>query len=65
MAFFQYGLKTKVPPAECEDHDLMADGRVGRKKKKPAEMAAGQNADDDDDDFTSKFSTLCCCLNFV
>lgn len=29
-------------------------GRVGRKKKTPAELAAEANADSDDDEFTSK-----------
>lgn len=40
-------------------------GRIGRKKKTPAELAAEANADSDDDDFASKFSSLCCCMNFV
>lgn len=39
-------------------------GRVGRKKKTPAELAAEANADSDDEEFASKFSSVCCCLNF-
>jgi len=40
-------------------------GRIGRKKKTPAELAAEANAESDDDDFASKFSSLCCCMSFV
>ena len=40
-------------------------GRIGRKKKTPAELAAEANADSDDEDNLSKFSSLCCCMNFV
>lgn len=43
-----------------------AEGRIGRKKKTAAELAAEANKDsDDEDEFTSKFSSLCCCMNFV
>lgn len=43
-------------------------GRVGRKKKTPAELAAEANGgeeDEDEDEFASKFSSLCCCMSFV
>lgn len=59
----QYGLKKKEVPSEEEP--LGAEGRIGRKKKTPAELAAEANADSDDDEFASKFSSLCCCMNFV
>lgn len=42
-----------------------AAGRMGRKKKTPAELAAEANAEEEEDEFTSKFSSLCCCMNFV
>lgn len=43
-----------------------AEGRVGRRKKTPAELAAENNPNDsDDEEFASKFSSLCCCMNFV
>lgn len=62
---FQYGLKKKEEPTE-EEIDPMSEGRVGRKKKTPAELAAEANKEDsDDDEFASKFSNLCCCLNFI
>nr|XP_011417704.1 complexin isoform X1 [Crassostrea gigas]XP_011417705.1 complexin isoform X1 [Crassostrea gigas]XP_011417708.1 complexin isoform X1 [Crassostrea gigas]XP_011417709.1 complexin isoform X1 [Crassostrea gigas]XP_011417710.1 complexin isoform X1 [Crassostrea gigas]XP_011417711.1 complexin isoform X1 [Crassostrea gigas]XP_034328647.1 complexin isoform X1 [Crassostrea gigas] len=48
----KYGLKKKVP----EEENMMLNnddgGRVGRKKKTPAELAAEANADSDDDEFT-------------
>ncbi|XP_064602197.1 complexin-like isoform X2 [Liolophura sinensis] len=59
----KYGLKKKEIPAEEEP--LGAEGRIGRKKKTQAELAAEANADSDDDEFASKFSSLCCCMNFV
>lgn len=62
--FFQYGLKKKVPEEENMMMNNDDGGRVGRKKKTPAELAAEANADSDDDEFTSKFSSVCCCLNF-
>lgn len=40
------------------------DGRLGRKRKTPAELAAEANADSDEE-LESKFSSLCCCMNFV
>lgn len=60
----QYGLKKKEVHVE-EEPDPMSEGRVGRKKKTPAELAAENNPDSDDDEFASKFSSLCCCMNFV
>ncbi|KAK7109337.1 complexin-like [Littorina saxatilis] len=51
----KYGLKKKEIPTEDEP-DPMSEGRVGRKKKTPAELAAENNADSDDDEF-AKFPT--------
>jgi len=60
----QYGIKKKEPEEPLLQLD--AEGRIGRKKKTPAEIAAENNPEEDDDDeFTSKFSSLCCCMNFV
>lgn len=58
----QYGLKKKeiIEPEE----DPSMEGRLGRKKKTPAEMDAEANADSDDE-LQSKFSSLCCCMSFV
>lgn len=60
----KYGLKKKVPGEENMQPPEDA-GRIGRKKKTPAELAAEANADSDDEDTLSKFSSLCCCMNFV
>ncbi|XP_076461881.1 complexin-like [Babylonia areolata] len=57
----KYGLKKKV----AEEEPDPSEGRVGRKKKTPAEIAAENNLDSDDDEFANKFSSLCCCMNFV
>ena len=62
--FFQYGLKKKVKEVEpnpSEDPDMA--GRLGRKRKTPAELAAEANAEEDQEE--SKFSSLCCCFSFV
>jgi complexin-1/2 len=58
-------LKKKVPEEEGMMQPPEEAGRIGRKKKTPAELAAEANADSDDEDFASKFSSLCCCMNFV
>lgn len=61
----QYGLKKKEKEVP-EEADPMSEGRIGRKKKTPAELAAEANADsDEEEEFSSKFSSLCCCMNFV
>ncbi|KAI8792566.1 complexin, partial [Biomphalaria glabrata] len=49
-----YGLKKKEEPPE-EEADPMADGRVGRKKKTPAELAAEANKEESDDEEFAKF----------
>ncbi|KAK3743157.1 hypothetical protein RRG08_064013 [Elysia crispata] len=49
----KYGLKKKEEVQE-EEADPMAEGRVGRKKKTPAELAAEANKDDSDDDEFAK-----------
>lgn len=60
---FQYGLKKKDI---CHMDEADTEGRIGRKKKSPAELAAEANKDEsDDDELASKFSSLCCCMNFV
>ncbi|ELT93427.1 hypothetical protein CAPTEDRAFT_165162 [Capitella teleta] len=43
----KYGLKKKVIAEPEEDPDM--EGRLGRKRKTPAEMAAEANADSDDE----------------
>ncbi|XP_055887781.1 complexin-like [Biomphalaria glabrata] len=50
----KYGLKKKEEPPE-EEADPMADGRVGRKKKTPAELAAEANKEESDDEEFAKF----------
>ncbi len=60
----QYGIKKKVEAEEIGPDPGM-QGRLGRKKKTQEEMAAENDPDAEDDDFTSKFSSLCCCMNFV
>ncbi|CAG5121028.1 unnamed protein product, partial [Candidula unifasciata] len=53
----KYGLKKKEERQE-EESDLMTEGRVGRKKKTPAELAAEAHKDDtDEDEFANK--SLC------
>ncbi|XP_052772081.1 complexin-like isoform X2 [Mya arenaria] len=47
----KYGLKKKVPEEEGMLQPQEEAGRIGRKKKTPAELAAEANAEDDDDDF--------------
>ncbi len=62
--FLQYGLKKKVKeeaPDPTEDPDMA--GRLGRKRKTPAELAAEANAEDEEEE--SKFSSLCCCFSFL
>lgn len=44
----KYGLKKKEEAPE-EEPEPMADGRVGRKKKTPAELAAEASKDESDD----------------
>ena len=63
MIFFylQYGLKKKEEIKPEDDPDTA--GRLGRKKKTPAELAAEAEAAEEEED--SKFSSLCCCLGFV
>ena len=63
--FSQYGLKKKVVGEDNMMQPPEDAGRIGRKKKTPAELAAEANADSDDEDNLSKFSSLCCCMNFV
>ncbi|XP_022288285.1 complexin-like isoform X1 [Crassostrea virginica] len=46
----KYGLKKKVPEEEMMMNNDEG-GRVGRKKKTPAELAAEANADSDDEEF--------------
>ena len=65
ISTFQYGLKKKVPGEDNMMQPPEDAGRIGRKKKTPAELAAEANADSDDEDNLSKFSSLCCCMNFV
>ncbi len=63
-ALFQYGLKKKVKETEpdpSEDPDMA--GRLGRKRKTPAELAAEAEAGEEEDE--SKFSSLCCCFSFL
>ncbi|XP_060585429.1 complexin-like [Ruditapes philippinarum] len=47
----KYGLKKKVPEEEGMMQPPEEAGRIGRKKKTPAELAAEANADSDDEDF--------------
>ena len=65
VLFLQYGLKKKVAGEDNMMQPPEDAGRIGRKKKTPAELAAEANADSDDEDNLSKFSSLCCCMNFV
>lgn len=62
LCLWQYGLKKKEVTQPEDDPDM--EGRLGRKRKTPAEMAAEANADSDDE-LQSKFSSLCCCMSFV
>ena len=57
----QYGIKKKEVEGPREDPDV--EGRLGRKKKTPAEMAAEAAAAEEEED--SKFSNLCCCFGYV
>ncbi|XP_005089026.1 complexin isoform X1 [Aplysia californica] len=50
----KYGLKKKEEIVE-EEVDPMSEGRVGRKKKTPAELAAEANKEDSDDEEFAKF----------
>lgn len=64
--YLQYGLKKKDPEAEANKMLMETEGRIGRKKKTPAELAAEANEEsEEEDEFASKFSSLCCCMNFV
>lgn len=51
----KYGLKKKEVPVEPEA-EPMGEGRVGRRKKTPAELAAENNPESDDEEF-AKFPT--------
>ncbi|CAG5116027.1 unnamed protein product, partial [Candidula unifasciata] len=51
-----YGLKKKEEAQE-EEPEPLADGRIGRKKKTPAELAAEASKDESDDEEFSKFPT--------
>lgn len=55
----QYGLKKKEIPKEPVEEPGM-EGRLGRKKKTPAEMAAEAAQEEEEE---SKVS--CCCLGFL
>ncbi|WAR22157.1 CPLX1-like protein, partial [Mya arenaria] len=44
-------IRDKVPEEEGMLQPQEEAGRIGRKKKTPAELAAEANAEDDDDDF--------------
>ncbi|XP_041369054.1 complexin-like isoform X2 [Gigantopelta aegis] len=46
----KYGLKKKDPVVE---EQLMTEGRIGRKKKSPAELAAENNEEEDEDEFST------------
>lgn len=52
----KYGIKKKEEPPEEPVPDPMADGRIGRKKLTPAEMAAAQSQEEEEDEF-AKFPT--------
>ncbi|XP_046557231.1 complexin-like [Haliotis rubra] len=49
----KYGLKKKEKTPEEEVAQPLAEGRIGRKKKTPAELEAENNADSDDDELSS------------
>ncbi|BFZ01020.1 hypothetical protein BsWGS_04059 [Bradybaena similaris] len=50
----KYGLKKKEEAQE-EEPEPMAEGRVGRKKKTPAELAAEASKDESDEEDFAKF----------
>ncbi len=48
---------------EEPQEDPGMDGRLGRKRKTPEELAAEAAAAEEEED--SKFSSLCCCFGFL
>lgn len=55
MQFYQYGIKKKIPQDPLQDPGL--EGRLGRKKKTPEELAAEASIDAGDTPAHSKKHT--------